>query len=47
MFVVRRKDNDVAYLIADESSDEFNDGEVVGVYELIKTATKRVRHSVE
>jgi hypothetical protein len=46
IFVVKREDED-GILIADTGTVGFDDGEVVGVYELKSTKHKRVTHSLE
>lgn len=52
IFVIRHKEaanDDDAILLAteDESCEEFDDGDVVGVYQLMKVKTKHVTHTIE
>ena len=40
-------DPDGSYLTASESIDSMDDGDTVGVYELVETKTKRVTHDLK
>lgn len=46
IYVVRAYDGDDTYLTASEGIEDIDDTDVVGVYELIRTARKQVEHTL-
>jgi hypothetical protein len=44
--IVRRNEDGVEFLVADEDIEDFADGEVVGEYELKTTAVKKIHHTI-
>lgn len=47
IYVVREQDEESSWLNTNETTDDIDDNETVGVYELREVKTKRITHTLE